>query len=682
MSSKKILIVDDQKFALQILRDFLVSGGFLIAEAMDGETACRKAVEFLPDLILMDLVMPGMDGVEACRRIKHDSRTAAIPLIVITANKDKEKLVAAFEAGADDYLNKPFAIHELQARINSNLIKQEAITLIKQKARDSEILLEISQAITSTLNMQEILQIIVSRIAANMAVRRCSIARIKEDDRYGYVLASSDDPQVKGLRIDLERYPEIREVIRTGKTLIVDDVKNHPLMEEVRPHIAALDFDTLLVLPVIYRSEVVGTLMLRTAREKHSFTDRELNFCSLVANVSASALKNAHLYELVLEESGELRDAKARTDLELREKAVFESLFEHASEGLMALNVRGEPVYINRSALAMLGYCRDEALNITLADFLAEESCSEALENHMNFFLGRDYRKKSDLVFKTKSGDRVWGAVSISDYRLEGHYAILSCTDITEERSFRQQLEEANERLKGLDQLKSEFIATATHELRIPVTVLHSYCSLLRELGEENLSEAQREYLHTAIEASERLVELIDDMLDLSKLESGKADLHFEEKDIMEPIREVYAVLAPFAASNGLDLSIEPFPGKVCAYFDSDKIRSVLTNLIGNAIKFTPSGGRIGISVIQDGDDVLVSVSDTGEGIPEKHISRIFDEFNQLRSRTSSKRGSGLGLAICKRIVDAHNGQMWVTSAPQKGSQFTFSLPASPASNC
>jgi signal transduction histidine kinase len=189
------------------------------------------------------------------------------------------------------------------------------------------------------------------------------------------------------------------------------------------------------------------------------------------------------------------------------------------------------------------------------------------------------------------------------------------------------------------------------------------------------LTEKQREYLHTAIESSGRMVDIIDDMLDLAKLESGKANLHFEKRDVMEPIREAYSLLAPFASINGIEISIDPVPAGILAYFDGDNIRGVLTNIIDNAIKFTPSGGRIGISVVHDGDFVLVSVSDTGCGIPENQISSIFDEFAQLRSHAGSKRGSGLGLAICKRIVDAHKGRIWAASTPRQGSRFTFSLP-------
>lgn len=678
MVQRKILIVDDQVFARKTLRDELLSAGMLVDEAVDGANACALAAESQPDLILMDMVMPGIDGIEACRRLKADPRTASIPVIVLTASKDKDKLVEAFAVGADDYLNKPFVIHELLARINSNIAKRASAEMLLQEVRDTGILLEISQAITSSLDTRRILQIIVEKIAGTIDVLRCSIVHLQGEDGYGYVLASSDNPGISGLRIALERYPEIREVIRTGKSLVLEDVKNHPLMQEVREHISELAFDSILVLPVIYRSEVIGTLMLRTARSGNSFTGHELRFCELVANVSAAALKNAYLYEMAREESLELREIKSRLEQELREKALFETLFEHASDGLMALNVRGEPVYINRSALAMLGYSREEALDLTLADMLADECRQDALENHLSFFVGREYRRRCDLVFVTKGEERLHVSMSVSDYRLDGRYLICSFTDVTEERRFQQQLKEANERLRDLDRLKSEFIRTATHELRIPVSIMYSYCALLGESDAGNLTETQRQYLKAAVESGERLVDLIDNMLDLARIENGGPILNLGEKRIIEPIRAVYSVLAPYAEQNGLHITIEQIDEELSACFDPTQIACVLTNLIGNAIKFTPPGGKIGISAGYHGEHVRVTVSDTGVGIPEECHGRIFDEFCQVGASNGPRKGSGLGLTICKRIVAAHKGDLWVDSTPQQGSAFTFTLPHCP----
>lgn len=680
MALPRILIVDDQAFARKLLHDELLSAGMMVEEAADGAAACALAATFQPDLIMMDMVMPGLDGIEACRRLKADPQTSSIPVIVLTANKEKNKLVDAFAAGADDYLNKPFASHELLARINSNLAKKTATEMLRQEVTDTGILLEISQTITSSLDTRRILQIIVEKIAGNIDVLRCSIVRLSEGDDYGYVLASSDDPGINGLRITLDRYPEIREVIRTGKSLVLEDVKNHPLMREVREHISGLAFSSILVLPVIYRNEVIGTLMLRTARAGNSFSSRELRFCELVANVSASALKNAYLYEKARGESQELREIKERLERELQEKALFEFLFEHASDGLMALNARGELVYVNRSALAMLGYSRNEALDLGLADIVAEECRQDALENHLSFFVGREYRRRCDLVFVTKGEERIHVSMSVSDYRLDGRYLICSFTDVTEERRFQKQLQDANERLRGLDRLKSEFIRTATHELRIPVSIMYSYCALLGESDAGNLTETQRQYLKAAVESGERLVDLIDSMLDLARIESGGPSLNLGEKKIIEPIRDVYSVLAPYAEQNGLHISIEPIDEELSACFDPAQIACVLTNLIGNAIKFTPPGGGIGISAGRHGEHVRVTVSDTGVGIPEECHSKIFDEFCQVGATSGPRKGSGLGLTICKRIIAAHKGDLWVDSAPQKGSIFTFTLPSCPSS--
>jgi signal transduction histidine kinase/DNA-binding response OmpR family regulator len=543
MKAKKILIVDDQKFALQLLRDVLAPQHFIIEEASDGQSAIDITLEFQPDIILLDLIMKGMDGVDTCRIIKQNPLTAAIPVIMITASKDRNRLLAAFAAGADDYLAKPFSDSELIFRIRANMFRENSRHLLEEKIRDSETLMKLSHTITSSLNTREILQNIVDTIANHMEVKRCSMARITEENGTCFVLASSDNPLIGNLQIDLARYPEIREVIRTGQSLVIKDAKNNPLMMDVREHISKLDFDTILVLPVIYQYEIIGTLILRTSRSKSHFSNRELRFCQLVADASATALKNAHLYERKVEESEELRQIK--------------------------------------------------------------------------------------------------------------------------------------ERLEELDSLKTDFINTATHELRLPVTIVHNYCSLIREMGTDNLTEQQLEFLNNALIGSEQMLDLVDNLLDLARLDSGKADMEFKKQNILEPVWEVYSVLSPFADQNGLRMRINSAIDEVPAYFDTEKIRCVLTNLVSNAIKFTPSGGTIDISVSASNNEVLVSVIDSGKGISEEHVGKVFEKFSPVSPPLHGhKRGNGLGLAICKKIVDAHSGKMWVNSIPTKGSMFTFSLPA------
>ena len=688
MQAKRVLVIDDQNFAAQVLKDMLERHGFIVDVAHDGFTALAQALDTPPDIVLLDMIMPGMDGVETCRKFKQEPRTFSIPVIVVTAKKDQGNLVSAFEAGAEDYLSKPVEDHELLARIKSNLIKKEALLLLERanqvkrealtqlekKVRESELLLEITQAVTSSLDTREILQAVVDNIARNISVKRCSIARINVQEDSATVLASSDVPGIEGLKIRLDKYPEIREVVRTGRPLMIEDARSHPLLADVREQIVRLDFCTLFVLPVTYRSEVIGTLMLRTARE-YTFADDEIRFCQMVANLSAAALKNAHLYEQARNESRELREAKQIIEKELQEKAIYESLFEHASEGLMAITSTGEAVFVNSGGLEILGYRRDELPNPVIPGVVAGESLQFAVDTINRSFRGEEHPRRFDLFVTRMSGETRCISVSLSTALLQGHYMVLSFTDVTEERQSRHSLEKTNYHLQELARLKSAFITTATHELNTPVKILHGYCSTLQKLGIDNLSPEQRDCVDHAYESSRHLLELIATMLDLSRLEAGKMGLTIEPRNVLIPIERAFAILEPFARQSGIDLKVIPPTEESIALLDVEQIQRVLMNLIGNAIKFTPRGGSITIIAERALHEIQISVVDSGPGIPQEFLPSIFDEFSQARRGPGSQEGSGLGLAICRKIIEAHHGSIWVESSDQ-GSSFTFSLPS------
>ena len=688
MQAKRVLVVDDQKIAARLLREMLERHGFVVDVVHDGFKALAQVLETPPDIILLDMIMPGMDGVETCRRFKQDPRTFSIPIIVVTALKDQENLVSAFEAGAEDYLGKPVEDHELLARIKSNLIKKEALflleranqvkkealTQLEKKVRESELLLEITQAVTSSLDTRETLQSVVDNIARNIAVKRCSIARVNLREGSATVLASSDVPGIEGLQIRLDNYPELREVVRTGQPLMIDDARNHPLLTEMRDQIVRLDFCTLFVLPITYHSEVIGTLMLRTARE-YTYADDEIRFCQMVANVSATALKNAYLYEQARKESQELREAHLRIEQELQEKAIYESLFEHASEGLAAVGAAGEAAFINSSGLEIIGYRREEFPNPLIPGIARGETLQLALESIGRSFRGEEGPRRFDLLITRGTGESRCLSVALSAGLLQGRYLVLSFTDVTEERQSRISLEEANSHLQELTRLKSTFVTTATHELNTPVTILHGYCALLRELGMENLTPEQQACVNRACESSRHLLELIATMLDLSRLEAGKMALAIEPRTVLIPIEKAFAILEPFARKSGVILKVMPSREEFIALLDAEQIQRVLMNLIGNAIKFTPQGGGITVAAVRSQHEIRISVTDSGPGIPEEFLPTIFEEFSQARREAGPRQGCGLGLAICRKIVEAHHGSIWVESS-DRGSCFTFSLPA------
>jgi signal transduction histidine kinase len=253
-------------------------------------------------------------------------------------------------------------------------------------------------------------------------------------------------------------------------------------------------------------------------------------------------------------------------------------------------------------------------------------------------------------------------------------------------RDFADQLEKANQELRRIDSMKSEFVSVASHELRTPLAAIKNAVQLVLKGTTGKINENQAKFLSMAERNINRLTNILNDLLNLSRIESGKIELRFESVGLKGIIELTASSLRPHADGKSIKIDLEINEQLPAVYGDPEKIEQILTNLIGNAIKFTPEGGRILITaqpLPHDeksgyGDKVAVSVKDTGIGIPSEHLDAIFEKFHQVEgSLHRSVSGTGLGLAITKGLVEAHQGKIWVESEVEKGSTFTFTLPLS-----
>ncbi|MCX5667008.1 MAG: ATP-binding protein, partial [Candidatus Omnitrophica bacterium] len=238
----------------------------------------------------------------------------------------------------------------------------------------------------------------------------------------------------------------------------------------------------------------------------------------------------------------------------------------------------------------------------------------------------------------------------------------------------KEALERTNRELTKLDELKSDFISTVSHELRTPLSIIKEGISLVLDKIPGDVNEKQAKILDIAKYNIDRLSRIIDNLLDISKIEAGKVELKRSLIDISEVVRRVANSFESKIKEKGLEmrLDVDKVSGSVWA--DADRITQVLTNLIGNAVKFTPSGS-IGISCEDKSDGMVCSVSDTGVGISKEDMPKVFDKFQQFsRTAGAGDKGTGLGLSIAKNIIDMHNGAIWVESEPGKGARFTFKL--------
>ena len=246
---------------------------------------------------------------------------------------------------------------------------------------------------------------------------------------------------------------------------------------------------------------------------------------------------------------------------------------------------------------------------------------------------------------------------------------------LLEERN--AELRRANEELKRLSQLKSDLVSMVSHELRTPLATVKEFTSILADEIAGPLNKDQQEYLGIIRSNLDRLARIIDDLLDMAKLEAGRVLLQKSFAGIPETIDHLVESMRPLAEGKRITLETQVPPDLPLLFADSDKVTQVLMNLLGNAIKYTEEGGHVTIRVEQRETEIEFSVADTGIGVAPEDLPRLFEKFQQFRRTPAAKgaKGTGLGLAICKRLVELHGGRVWTVSAVGRGSTFSFSLP-------
>jgi signal transduction histidine kinase len=226
---------------------------------------------------------------------------------------------------------------------------------------------------------------------------------------------------------------------------------------------------------------------------------------------------------------------------------------------------------------------------------------------------------------------------------------------------------------------KSEFLASMSHELRTPLNAILGFSQVLREQMVGEVNEKQKEYLEDILSSGNHLLSLINDVLDLSKVEAGQVELELAPFSLREALERGIVMVRERATQDGVEVVLAASPGVDVVEGDERRIRQVIFNLLSNAVKFTPAGGAVDVSAAQVNGEVRVAVADTGPGIPAEDQERIFEEFQQTGVGIEQREGTGLGLALSRRLVELHGGRIWVDSEPGKGSTFVFTLPATHA---
>ena len=245
-----------------------------------------------------------------------------------------------------------------------------------------------------------------------------------------------------------------------------------------------------------------------------------------------------------------------------------------------------------------------------------------------------------------------------------------------EERT--HEIEEKSRQLEVANRHKSEFLANMSHELRTPLNAIMGFSEVLLQKMFGNINAKQEEYLGDILSSGRHLLSLINDILDLSKVEAGRMELELARFDLPTALQDALILVRERAARHSVTLGLEA-DGRLGAWVaDERKIKQVVLNLLSNAVKFTPEGGRVDLRAIPTDGAVEISVSDTGIGIAPEHQEAIFEEFRQVGSDERKREGTGLGLTLAKKFVELHGGRLWVKSQLRQGSTFIVSIPERP----
>jgi signal transduction histidine kinase len=253
-------------------------------------------------------------------------------------------------------------------------------------------------------------------------------------------------------------------------------------------------------------------------------------------------------------------------------------------------------------------------------------------------------------------------------------FATQSALAVQNARLF-QELADKSRQLEAASRHKSEFLANMSHELRTPLNAIIGYAEMLAEEASEAGAATLLADLEKVNAAGKHLLSLINDILDLSKVEAGRMELELAEFDLGGALETARVMLTERAARKDIALSLDVPADLGAVEADERKVKQIVFNLLTNAVKFTPAGGRVSVAARRDGDAVEVTVADTGVGIAPEDQARVFEEFGQARNAAGQSEGTGLGLTLCKRFVELHGGRIEVASAVGRGSTFTVALP-------
>jgi len=640
VAGERVLVVDDRRDNIEFVVDYILKpNGYKALTANDGAEGLRKALTEDPDLIIMDNNMPKMTGLQVMEALKE--KRLNIPVILMTFHGSESLAVQFFRLGVKDYIIKPFTVEEMLESIDQALTevrlrkeRDQALASLVQanqqlgrRVKELNILYGIGKSVTSLLDLEKLLGRVVEAAVYITGAEEGFLMLVDGETGELYIRAAQGPREKYPQSLKLKVEDSIADgVVRTGQAVMIEGPARE---KDIR---TAYLVKALLSAPLKTKDEVIGVLSVDNKTSDETFTDNDLYLLSALADYAAIAIENAQLFTAVKSERSKL-----------------ETIIGSTEDAVIVTDSEMRVLLLNRAARRVFGIKSAEVNHKPIAQVVENESLLH-------------------LFIRSIDGSQVQrGEIPLEDGRTlnanltpipgVGYAAVMQ--DISY--------------LKELDRMKSEFVSNVSHDLRSPLTTIKGFVQLLPRAGP--LTPQQQEFSAKILKGVDNITELIQDLLDLGKIEAG-VGMEMDACQLDAIINKVVEDLRSQAESRRQRLDVE-LPPQLSPVLGNDlRLGQVVANLVGNAIKYTPDGGLISVRANNSNGQIVVSVQDTGIGIPLADQPYIFEKFYRVQSEeTEDISGTGLGLAIVKSVVERHNGRVWVKSEPGVGSTFTFILP-------
>ena len=586
---------------------------------------------------------------------------------------------------------------------------QEAL---EQQTATADVLRVIS---SSPTDLQPVLDAVAESAARLCEATDAQIFRVNGDElprvaRYG---SMPDDRRGQALRIT--RGLVSGRAVLERRTIHVHDLASEVDDEypDARPLQEATGTRTVVGTPLLREGVPIGAILIRRL-EVRPFSDKQIKLLETFADQAVIAIENVRLFQELqartqdlsqsLEETGALSEVIRAVSSSLDVREVLDTVARRAialsgADGCGIFQISpGQKVF---EVVVSQGLSREFVDSVLVMPVTDHSTIRQATDTGQpvqipdveeardypfrNLFLREGLR--SVLTVPMGGGDVARGIVLVRrspgafDERIVNLMTALanqSKVAIANAHLFRE-IEEKSHLLEVANQHKSEFLANMSHELRTPLNAIIGFSEVLLQRMFGELNPKQDEYLQDVLSSGQHLLSLINDILDLSKVEAGRMDLELARFHLPQALQDTLTLVRERAVRHGIDVSLE-VDGRLGEFVaDERKIKQVMLNLLSNAVKFTPEGGRIEVRAVPTDGAVEISVADTGIGIAPENQELIFEEFRQVGGDYAHKReGTGLGLTLARKLVGLHGGRIWVKSQPGQGSTFTFSIPERP----